>query len=404
MPPFSWQATAPDGRVVSGVMEAPDQAAVVERLRKDDFFPVAIAPESKRRPLASYFPRRAAKLTSRELLDFTRQMAVLLKSGLELDRCLVIMHDLMAADSGRVIVRNIQKDVHAGETLSRALAKQEGSFPPIYLNMVRAGETGGFLEKVFERLSVFLETRMRLIESVRSALIYPAVVVTAGVVAVGVLMVYVIPKFAKIFEGMGGELPFSTRMLIGFSHFIGGYWYWLVAAAIGAAFAFRQWLATPAGRVKWDGVVLRLPLFGALATKTMLAQFTRTFGTLLQSGVPIMQSLMIVKDTVSNKVLARLLEKTAKGVKEGRRISAQLAESGLFPPLATHMILVGEESGQLDEMMLKMAAIYDEEVETAVKRMLALLEPALILAMGIGVAFVVVSMLTAIFSANDLLM
>ncbi len=404
MPPFSWQATAPDGRVVSGVMEAPDQAAVVERLRKDDFFPVAIAPESKRRSLASYLPRRTSTLASRELLDFTRQMAVLLKSGLELDRCLIIMRDLMSTESGRAIVNNIQKDVHAGETLSRALAKREGSFPPIYLNMVRAGETGGFLEKVFERLSVFLETRMRLIETVRSALIYPSVVVTAGIVAVGVLMVYVIPKFAKIFEGMGGELPFSTRMLIGFSHFIGGNWYWLLAAVIGAIFGFRQWLATPAGRAKWDAVVLRLPLFGPLATKTMLAQFTRTFGTLLQSGVPIMQSLMIVKDTVSNQVLARLLEKTAKGVKEGRRISAQLAESGLFPPLATHMILVGEESGQLDEMLLKMAAIYDEEVETAVKRMLALLEPALILAMGIGVAFVVVSMLMAIFSANDLLM
>lgn len=404
MPPFSWQATTPDGRMITGVMEAPDQAAVVERLRKDDFFPVAIQPESKRRSLASYFPRRTAKLSSRELLDFTRQMAVLLKSGLELDRCLVIMRDLMSTDSGRGIVNRIQKDVHAGETLSRAMAKQEGSFPPIYLNMVRAGETGGFLEKVFERLSVFLETRMRLIESVRSALVYPAVVVTAGTVAVGVLMVYVIPKFAKIFEGMGGELPLSTRMLIGFSHFIASYWYLLVAVALGAVFGFRQWLATPAGREKWDGIVLRLPLFGALATKSMLAQFTRTFGTLLQSGVPIMQSLMIVKDTVSNKILARLLEKTAKGVKEGRRISAQLAESGLFPPLATHMILVGEESGQLDEMMLKMAAIYDEEVETAVKRMLGLLEPALILVMGIGVAFVVVSMLTAIFSANDLLM
>ncbi len=403
MASFTWQATAPDGRLVNGVMEAPDRTAVVERLRRDSFFPVAIEAATQRRSLASYLPQRSPRMASRELLDFTRQMAVLLKSGLELDRCLVIMHDLMGAEASRRIVKEIQKDVHAGEPLSRAMAKQEGSFPPLYLNMVRAGETGGFLEKVFERLGVYLESRMRLVESVRSALIYPSVIVTAGVVAVGVLMVYVIPKFAKIFEGMGGELPFSTRMLIGLSHFIGGYWYWLAALVVAAALGFRKWLASPQGKLTWDALVLRLPLFGPLATRTMLAQFTRTLGTLMQSGVPITQSLFIVKETVGNSVLARLLEKTAKGVKEGRSVSAQLAESGLFPALATHMVLVGEESGTLDEMLLKMAAIYDEEVETAVKRMLALLEPALILAMGIGVAFVVVSMLTAIFAANDLL-
>lgn len=402
MPPFSYRAADPAGRIISGVMEAPDASAVAERLRRDNFFPVAVSPEEKRRSIADLLPKRQVRMHPRELLEFTRQMSTLLRSGLELDRCLVIMRDLMENPKSRQIVMDVQSAVHGGETLSQALARQQGAFPAIYLNMVRAGETGGFLEKVFDRLAAFLETRLRLVESVRSALIYPAVLAAAGAGAIAILMVYVIPKFAKIFEGMGGELPATTQALISLSAFVSSWWWLLLAAAATAGLGLRAYVGTPGGKMWWDTLSLRLPVFGPLLKKSILAQFTRTLGTLLQSGVPITQSLLIVKDTVSNGVFTALLERTAKGVKEGRRMSAQLGESGLFPPLATHMTLVGEESGTLDEMMMKLAAIYDEEVETAVKRAITLLEPAMILVMGTVVAFVVVSMLTAIFSVNDL--
>jgi len=399
---FTYQATGRDGALVSGVMDAPDSGVVAERLRKDNFFPVSIQAEGSRRTFNFRLPFGRARMPRKELLNFTRQMATLLRSGLELDRCLVIMQDLTDNEKCRVIIRAVQKGVHEGDTLSAAMAKQKGVFSTLYLNMVRAGEAGGFLEKVFNRLSTYLETRMKLVESVQSALIYPAVLAVAGFGAIGVLMVYVIPKFAKIFEGMGGELPAATKFLMAVSHAVTGYYPWMILGVSAVAVGVWRFLATPEGRLKWDTLALRLPLVGGLVQKTVVAQFTRMLGTLLQSGVPITQSLAIVKETVSNRRVALLLEKTAKGVKEGKKVSGMLKDSGLFPALAVHMILVGEESGSMDEMLIQVAQIYDEEVEIAVKRMITLLEPAMILIMGLVVAFVVISMLTAIFSINDL--
>ncbi len=402
MATFTYQATGKDGALVTGAMEAADSAAVADRLRRDNLFPISIEAEGIRRKINFSFPIRGSRMSKKELLNFTRQMATLLHSGLELDRCLVIMQDLTDNEKSRGIIGAVQKGVHEGDTLSAAMSKQKGVFSTLYLNMVRAGEAGGFLERVFDRLSTYLESRMKLAESVQSALIYPTVLAAAGFGAIGVLMVYVIPKFAKIFEGMGGELPAATKFLVWLSHSVATYYPWALLGAATVVFGIRRYLATPDGRLKWDGIVLKLPLIGGLVQKTVVAQFTRMLGTLLQSGVPITQSLAIVKDTVPNRQVALLLEKTAKGVKEGKKVSGMLKDSGLFPALAVHMILVGEESGSMDEMLIRVAQIYDEEVETAVKRMIALLEPAMILIMGLVVAFVVISMLTAIFSVNDL--
>ncbi|MBI5178289.1 MAG: type II secretion system F family protein [Nitrospinae bacterium] len=402
MPLFNYQATGPDGALVNGAMEAPDSAAVVERLRKDNFFPVSVEKGRSMPRIALPFSFGPRRMPPKELLNFTRQMATLLRSGLELDRCLVIMQELTEHPRTRAVIKAVQKGVHEGDTLSAAMAKQSGAFSTLYLSMVRAGEAGGFLEKIFDRLSVYLESRMKLVESVRSALIYPAVLAAAGFGAMAVLMIYVVPKFAKIFEGMGAELPAATRFLVWFSAGVGHYWFLVLTALVAAVFGARRWLSTPAGKLKWDTTLLKLPLIGDLVRKTVVAQFTRMLGTLLQSGVPITQALAIVKDTVANKAVASLLDKTAKGVKEGKKVSTQIKESGLFPALAVHMILVGEESGTMDEMLVRVAQIYDEEVEVAVKRIITLLEPAMILIMGLAVAFVVVSMLTAIFSVNDL--
>ena len=402
MPTFSYRATDAGGNLVSGTVEAPDKEVAAERLHKENYYPISIEPHTGKRQWSLDSLIKRKPLSKRELMNFTQQIASLLKSGLELDRSLGIMTELVRNKKARELIASIQEAVHAGETLSGALAKQPEVFSRLYVNMVKAGETGGFLDNVFERLAFYLEGRLKLADSIRSALIYPAVLGAAGVSALGVLTVYVIPKFAAIFSEMGGELPAATRFLVWFSDTVAGNIFWIAIAVIAAAAGMRSYLASDTGRRRWDMLLLKLPVVGSVAQKVAVSQFTRTLGTLLQSGVPIVQSLGIVKDSVSNSAFAFALESTAQGVKEGKKLSALLTETGMFPPLALHMMLVGEESGKLGEQMVRMSNSYDDEVDTAVKRMIALFEPAMILIMGLAVAFVVISMLTAIFSVNDL--
>lgn len=403
MPPFAYIATDALGRTVTGRLDAPDKKSVVLKLQKENCFPISVEAEHQKRRAAILnfsFTRKA--LSQREILDLTSQTATLLKSGMELDRCFAILAELTQKEKSREIIRSIQEAIHSGETLSGAMAKQGTLFSSLYISMVKAGEAGGFLEKAFDRLAYYLENRLKLIESIRSAMIYPAVLFAAGAGALAVLAGYVIPKFAVIFEGMGAELPTATRFLVSVSNFAINNYIWILAGGVLIVGGVNWIIRIDSVRQRWDGIVLKLPLFGSLIQKSVVAQFTRTLGTLLQSGVPIIQSLGIVKETISNRVIADMISSTAQGVKEGKKMSGIIKESGLFPPLATHMMLVGEESGKLDEMMVRMAEIYDDEVETAVKRMITLLEPVMILVMGLAVAFVVVSMLTAIFSVNDL--
>lgn len=402
MPVFNYHATDTSGRMVTGVMEAPDKGVVIERLQKESFFPISVEAEKKPGRFSLSISLKRKSLSQKELVNFTRQMATLLNSGLELDRCLGILFELGEQERSREVIRKIQESVHGGQTLAGALANHKDVFSPLFLNMVKAGETGGFLEKVFDRLAWYLENRAKLIETVRSAMIYPAVVLITGLAAILVLTTHVIPRFGAIFEKMGGELPFLARSLVSISEFVLGYWALITVFIIAAVVVLKGYIATESGRHRRDIFLLKLPLVGDLIRKTTVAQFTRTLGTLLQSGIPIIQALGIVKETISNRVLAEAMEKTAQAVKEGKRMSTHLKSLGLFPPLAIHMIMVGEESGKLDDMMLRMAHIYDDEVETAVKRLLTLFEPALILFMGLVVAFVVVSMLSAIISLNDL--
>ena len=404
MPTFTYRATDAGGKLVTGSLDAPDKSVAAERLQKENYYPISIEPESGREherfSAKTLFQRKA--LSQRELLDFTQQTSTLLKAGLELDRCLGIMGELVQKEKSRDLIDSMREAVHSGSTLSGAMSKYPEVFSGLYINMVRAGEAGGFLARVFERLGYYLEGRLKLMDSVRSALIYPAVLALSGFAALSVLTVFVIPKFAAIFEEMGGELPGATRFLVWFSTAVINNVFLIVVGSAALFFSLRAYLASDAGRRQWDALLLKLPIFGSLTQKIIVSQFTRTLGTLLQSGVPIIRSLGIVRDSVTNSVFASALEKTAQGVKEGKKMSSLLSESRLFPPLAVHMMLVGEESGKLGEMMIKMSDIYDEEVETAVKRMIALFEPAMILVMGVAVAFVVISMLTAIFSVNDL--
>ena len=402
MPTFTYEATDESGRTVTGSLDAPDKNVAVAKLHKDNFFPIYIEQKQEKKRFELELPLKRRILSQQELFNFTQQMATLLKSGLELDRCLAILTDLVERERPRRLVKSIQEAVHAGESLSGAMARQAGVFPALYLNMVKAGEAGGFLDSVFDRLAYYMEGRMKLVTSIRSALIYPSILALAGLSAIFILTAYVIPRFSMIFEDMGGELPAATRLLVSASTLLRGHLVWFVFGAALAVAGVWRYLSTDGGKRRWDSLLLKLPVIGPLTKKIIVSQFTRTLGTLLESGVPVMQSLSIVRDTISNGVVADAVDTAIKGVKEGRSMSSTLRASGIFPSLALHMMLVGEESGKLGDMMLRMSRIYDEEVETAVKRAITVLEPVMILVMGIAVAFVVISMLTAIFSVNDL--
>jgi len=400
---FSYEATDESGKTITGVMEADSKSMAIEKLQQDRFFPVSVKPQKTDSSGFSFNLNFFSKgMSQKELINFTRQMATLMRSGLELDRSLSILVELTENEKSRDAVKDIQKSVHGGESLTSALSKQRESFSPLYLSMVKAGETGGFMERAFDRLAWYLENRMKTTESVRSAMIYPAVIFFTGISALTILTTYVIPRFNTIFDQMGGELPFSAQLLIGISDFIISYWLVIITLLFLAVASFSSYIASSSGKRNLDILLLKLPLVGDLIRKTSVAEFSRTLGTLLESGVPIVDSLKIVKETITLVPLAEAVEETSNAVRGGKRLSSTLKGSNIFPALATHMMMVGEEGGNLDDMMLRTAHIYDDEVEVAVKRILTLFEPAMILIMGIIVAFVVVTMLSAIISVNDI--
>src|SRR5262249_53858193 len=287
------------------------------------------------------------------------------------------------------------------KSLADAFAKHS-FFPPLYVNMVRAGEVGGFLDVVLQRLVEYLERSQELRDEARAALAYPVVLTGAMGISILVLLTYVLPKFSTLFEGMGKTLPFSARMVMGVSDAIRGYWWLMLGVLALLVFGVRYWMRTPRGSLTWDQWKLRLPLLGDVIRKMEVGKIARTLGTLLKSGVPMVQALGIVKEVAGNQLVARSLAEVEVGVREGEGVSDPLARSGVFPPLAIQMISVGEETGRLDDMLLKVAEYFDRETSTRIQQFTRLLEPVLILVMGLIVGFIVVSMLSAIFSVNDL--
>jgi len=407
MPVFVYRAADRRGQTIDGVMEAPDARAVVERLHKEAYFPIKVTAHAERRGWAAALagPGGAggsSRIRQRELLSLTQQLATLFEAGLPLDRALAILEELAPSPRARVIVSDLLRSVRGGTSLSEALAKHHPRpFSRLYINMVRAGEKGGVLEVSLRRLAEFLESRAAFNEALVSALAYPLVITTVGAGAIVFLMTFVIPRFATIFEDMGQAIPLPTQLLLAVSGAVQAYW-WLGAVAVMAAvLAWRTWTASPHGRLQWDRLLLRLPLLGPLITKVETARFARTLGTMLRSGVPMLGALAVVGDMMSNLAIGGAVSRLADGVKRGGTIAAGMQEHPVFPSLAIHMMRVGEESGRLEEMLLKVADTFEADVRTDLKRVLGLLEPAVILAMGVLVAFIVVAMLLAIFSINE---
>ena len=404
---YSYKAADGAGKIVSGTLEADEEKKVVAQLHTLGLIPIRIAPakgNGKRLGLnlSESFLNLFHGVSSKDVLVFTQDLSTLLEAGLPVDRALSLLIESAEKERFRMVIGDILKTVQGGGYLSDALAKHPKAFTSFYVSMVRAGEAGGVLEAVLSRLGDFLESAQELKDYIKSAMVYPLFLVSVGGLSIIVLLTFVIPKFSVIFSDMGQAIPLSTQFLLGVSRLLQSYW-WAILALLGTGYFFvKKYLNTPAGRLKFDRNKLKFPVVGELVKKIEVARFARTLGTLTKSGVPILQALILVKDIIGNNVISEAMEKVYARVKEGDRLSKPLRDTGMFPPLAIQMITVGEETGKLDRMLLRVAESYEKMVRNTVKRLISLLEPVMILLMGLVVGFVVVSMLMAVFSMNDM--
>ncbi len=403
MESYTYEATTKEGDVMKGTIQAVSERFAIDQIQDMGYFPLNVSRAEKEKTFdMDALPFLRSRVTEKDIMTFTYQLGVLLDAGFTLDKALSVLLDLSEKKALKSLIKEILSHIKSGKSLSESLSKFPSAFPLFYVNMVKAGETGGFLEETISRMAVYLENSQALKEDIRSALIYPLVLSIVGGAAVVVLLTFVVPKFTIIFSDMGGELPLPTIILLAVSNGLRHYWWVVLLFVLGVFFYLRYYLKNESGRRWWDGLKFKLPLFGKLYKEAAVANFARTFGTLLKSGVPILNALQIVKGTLRSERLAEIISSVREGVKKGRGISEPLKNSDIFPPIAVHMVIVGEETGRLDEMLFKIAERFDLEVRTTVKRLLSLLEPVLILSMGIVVGFIVIAMLMAIFSINEL--
>ncbi|MBI5101499.1 MAG: type II secretion system F family protein [Nitrospirae bacterium] len=395
MPLYVYEAVERSGRKVRDSISHPDETSLKNYLREKGLVPLSIrVSESKE---VSFLER----ITAKDILIFTQELGNLLDAGLPIDRALYVLSEHAEKKTLRSVIREIYIDIQKGNTLSSSLARHK-VFPRVYVNMIKAGESGGILETVIKRLVIFLETSIAFREEITSALIYPILLTTVGGLAVAVLMLYVIPNFAKIFADMGQALPLPTLILITASQAFSTYW-WVVAAALGlGTFFIRGYVKTAEGKVYMDNLKLKIPMIRTISMKLIIARFSRTFGTLLQSGVPIIEAIRISRDVIDNENVSKRLAVLEEGVSKGRGLSAPLRESGIFPGIVAQMVTVGEEAGRLEETFLLIAERFEVDTKNLIKRFISLFEPALILLMGLVVGFIVISMLVGIFSINEI--
>jgi general secretion pathway protein F len=401
---FQYRAADAEGKVVEGTIEAPEPRVVVARLQDRGLVPIKVVlAGEKKASVASRIPQLGVRRRAggRDLLILTQELSALIGAGLPLDRSLATLHDLADHPEVKAAVADVLTQVRGGKGLADAMS-QHRLFPPLYVNMVRAGEIGGFLEQALSRLAEYLERSEELRSDVVGSMIYPAFLMLSLGGSMLFLLIYVLPKFSELFEGMGKSLPLPARIVMSMSLVIRSYWWLVPLLALAIWYGMRRWLSTPAGRMQWDSLKLRLPGLGPILQKLGVARFCRTLGTLLRSGVPMVQALSIVREIAGNAVLARAVGEVEVGVREGVGVAAPLARTGAAPALAIQMISVGEETGRLDEMMLRVAEHYDREVRAQIQRFTRLLEPVMIVVMALLVGFVVISMLNAVFSLNEL--
>lgn len=394
MPVFEYTAkNATTGQILKGTFDAPSRDDLIGHLRKNRLILVSM----REAPKEIKFSLPGRTISTRDVVIFTRQFATMINSGLPLVQSLNILAQQTENPKLKDVTRAVVFDVEAGNTLADAFAKHPSAFSQLYVNMVAAGEAGGILDTILLRLATFLEKNDKLIRKVKSAMIYPGVILTVAMGAIAILLIFVIPVFQDMFASVNAQLPLPTRIVIGLSDFLQGFW-WAVLAAIGIGlFGLKKFYETPGGRRRIDGVMLSLPVLGDLLRKSAVSRFTRTLGTLISSGVSILDGLEITAKTAGNTVIQDAIMASRSSIAGGDTIAGPLEKSGVFPPMVISMIAVGEQTGGLDEMLSKIADFYDDEVDVAVSGLLALMEPAMILFLGIVVGGMIVAMYLPIF-------
>ena len=402
MAEYLYKATTLTGQTVEGLMDGKDEENIVQNLHHLGYIPIRIISAQKRGPafrLSSFLPRRVG---IKDLLVFTQELSTLISAGLPIDRSLTILGTLTENERLRETVMDVLKRIEGGNSFAEALGNYPRIFSKLYVNMVKAGESGGFLETILSRLAQYLQSTKEIRDYLTSVMIYPLILTIVSGISIIILITFVIPRFGKVFSDMGQAIPLPTQILLFISQLVRGYW-WVGLGIIALAyFGFKIYTQHEERKFKWDQFKLRRIAIGNLIKKIEVARFSRTLGTLLQSGVSILPALNLAKEISQNRVISRSIVHVHDRLREGKAMSRSLDETEIFPPLAIHMIGVGEETGRLDEMLIKVAETYEENVQTAVKRFVSLLEPMIILIMGMVVGFIVISMLLAIFSINEI--
>lgn len=395
MPAYVWEATTRAGASKKGELEAVDPAAVRTLLRRQGFKSITV--KAKPKDLLEYLPFLKQKVKEKEVVVFCRIFATMINAGLPLMQCLDLLAQQEANKTFQKIIRAIKEDIEGGMTLTDALKKYPEIFDQLFVNLVAAGESGGILDVILQRLSNYMEKSMKLKAKVKGAMTYPASVLVIAVGVVALLLIKVIPVFQKMFEGMGGELPGPTQFLVNASQFTQDYWWVGVAIIVAIGYAFKRFYATEKGTLTIDAMLLRAPVFGPLIKKVAVAKFTRTLSTMMSSGVPILEGLSIVSKTAGNKIIENALVKVRHSISEGKTIAEPLEEANIFPPMVVQMIAVGEATGALDTMLAKIADFYDDEVDAAVEALTALLEPFMMVFLGGVCGGMIIAMYLPIF-------
>ncbi|HTZ32975.1 MAG TPA: type II secretion system F family protein [Methylomirabilota bacterium] len=395
MPVFTYKGTNRSGGTVSGEMSANNKAELQQLLRRQQITPTRMSEKGKEFNLPTF----GGGVKAKELAIFTRQFSVMIDAGLPLVQCLEILATQQENKTFQKVLTGTRTAVEGGSTLSAAMKQYPKVFDPLYTNMVEAGETGGILDTILQRLSSYIEKNVKLQRAVKSALVYPVGVLTIAAGVITLLLWKVVPIFATLFAGLGVDLPLPTKIVIAMSNFVGSIFGFLIlVGVVGAVFAIKVWYGTPVGRMALDTVILKIPVLGVLMRKIAVARFTRTLGTLISSGVPILEGLDITAKTSGNAVIEKALTQVRKSLEEGKSLTEPLKESEVFPGMVTQMIAVGEQTGAMDAMLSKIADFYEEEVDAAVKDLLTALEPIMIVFLGLVVGGVVISMYLPLFS------
>jgi type IV pilus assembly protein PilC len=396
---FLWQGKDRQGKKVKGEIEALSDSMVILGLRKKGLTQLKV--RKKPKAINITLPFLKGRVPEKNVVVFTRQFATMINAGLPIIQCLEIQSSQQDHKEFQQVLITIKENVEKGETLAEVLRHHPKVFDPLYCNMVDAGEMGGALDVILNRLAFFMEKNMKLKKKVKGALVYPASVMTVAVIVVAIMMIFVIPSFQKMFSGFGADLPWLTQVVVNISHFMRTNVLLMIIGLIIIAIAFRQTYKTTKGRTFFDRIFLKLPVFGILLRKVAVAKFTRTLGTMISSGVPILTSLGIVAKTAGNIIIENAIVATRDSISQGKTIAEPLGDSGIFPPMVVQMISVGESTGALDDMLNKIADFYDDEVDAAVGTLTSMIEPLMMVFLGTVLGTMIVAMYLPIFQLGS---